>query len=241
MNYSNIKRTIISQQDSNDFYFNIFTRYMSIHLTYILIKLKIKANQVTLFMLIPALIGMYFISKGTAVSYLVGGVLFVIHDILDTCDGEICRYNNEYSNIGALSDSLIHFFSNFFMIYFSVIGIGYISDFEYIREISCLFAFIMVIDMYLKLKFNYINLSISNNHKNNKSSKQSGLFYKINSIFFGNVAFFHLILITSLIDIIVDQSTPHITYIYIILFNLGLVFKFLYRLLLVKKEFEKFN
>ena len=240
MNYSDIKSVIITQQDSNDFYFNIFTRHISIYLTYLFIKLKIKANQVTIFMVVPAIIGIYFISKGTAINYLVGGMLLIFHDILDTCDGEICRYNNEYSNIGALSDSLIHFFSNFFMIYFSIIGISYINNFDYIKEFSVLFAFIMAFDMYLKLKFNYIVL-LNNNKLESENSKRTSLFYKINSIFFGNVSFFHLIVITSLIDITIGLPFPHITYIYIILFNLGLVFKVLYRLVLIKKKFKDLN
>lgn len=82
-------------------------RHFSAQLTPWLARLPISANQVTLVSLLIGLAGCYLMMQGTYQLTLWGAVLFFISYILDHCDGELARLNNQQSEFGAQFDSFV--------------------------------------------------------------------------------------------------------------------------------------
>jgi len=89
-----------------------FARPISIAISRRLAPLGVAPNQMTM---VSALIGLtaapFFLSSNPAVQ-IVGGLLFVLHSILDGCDGELARLTYRESRLGGLldfwGDNIVH-------------------------------------------------------------------------------------------------------------------------------------
>jgi phosphatidylglycerophosphate synthase len=89
-----------------------FARPISIAISRRLAPMGVTPNQMTL---VSALIGLaaapFFLSSGPAVQ-VVGGLLFVLHSVLDGCDGELARLTYRESRLGGLldfwGDNIVH-------------------------------------------------------------------------------------------------------------------------------------
>lgn len=78
---------------TNDYLFLTFLmRKISICFTFVLVRLGITANQVTLLSLISILLGCYLLSTGHSGLVLWGAVLMNVSMLFDCVDGEIARY-----------------------------------------------------------------------------------------------------------------------------------------------------
>lgn len=99
-------------KDSDGFMSRHFARPISIRVSRHLAPLGVTPNQMTI---ICALIGLaaapFFLSAAPAVQ-TIGGLLFVIHSVLDGCDGELARLTYRESRLGGLldffSDNIVH-------------------------------------------------------------------------------------------------------------------------------------
>ncbi len=89
-----------------------FARPISIAISRRLAPLGVTPNQMTM---VSALIGLtaapFFLSSSPAVQ-IVGGLLFVLHSVLDGCDGELARMTYRESRLGGLldfwADNIVH-------------------------------------------------------------------------------------------------------------------------------------
>ena len=78
---------------TNDYLFLTFLiRRISIYFTFVLIRLKITANQVSLLSLVSVLVGCYLLSTGHSSLVLWGAILMNVSMLFDCVDGEIARY-----------------------------------------------------------------------------------------------------------------------------------------------------
>ena len=79
----------------------------------------ITPNWVTTFSLLTCIIAAAFISVGTALFLIIGGILVQLVFILDCLDGQLARYREQSSNFGAWYDRVTDRIKDF-LIYFSI-------------------------------------------------------------------------------------------------------------------------
>jgi len=108
-----------------------FYRKISIYLTWVFLKLKLSANVVTFLSLVPGIIGFSFLSIGTKQGFLVGSLMMGLFLLIDYCDGEVARYNNNNTMTGLFIELVCHYFANFFIYFGLTIGLykNYESDY----------------------------------------------------------------------------------------------------------------
>ena len=154
-------------------------------------------------MIIPGLLGSFFLIHASLNMYIVSGFFLILHDILDTSDGEVARYNNSTSVFGSMMDSLVHLIVNSSIVFFTIYGISkefLHLNFKTTYLISIIFSLFVILDQFIKILIKkFENFETKENIKFN-------FLFRINDIFFGNIAFFHLVLFLSLIDLLLFQE-----------------------------------
>ena len=113
-------------KDTDGFMARHFARPLSLALTRRLVATPISANAMTVFSAsIGLLAAPFFLSSDPAVQ-LMGGLLFVVHSIVDGCDGELARLRFSESRLGGLldywGDNVVH------VAIFSCMAIGWSID-----------------------------------------------------------------------------------------------------------------
>jgi phosphatidylglycerophosphate synthase len=98
-------------------------RPFSIHLTWLLVRTPISANQVTVLQGIFGIIGAVLLGYG---KFVLGAVFLQIGYILDLCDGEVARWKHQQSNAGNYLDLIGHRTATPAMFFGLGIGTGYI-------------------------------------------------------------------------------------------------------------------
>lgn len=88
----------------SQFYYRV-----SIYFTWVALKLKMTANQVSVLSGLVVVVGGALLASKSAWLVLVGAVCFHVFNILDMSDGEVARYNKESSITGHFLDWYMHF------------------------------------------------------------------------------------------------------------------------------------
>ena len=224
---------IKSQQKSNLFYFRFFTKFFSIYLSYLFIKLKLSPNFITCLMLFPGLLGSWMLNFVDSIMYIFAGFFLILHDVLDTCDGEVARFKNIGTKFGEVLDEMVHLIVNSSIVFFSLKGIFSLLPFFFNKfEIYLIFFFLI-----LSILDHFFKLFAKSNFKNSKSNtnyKANSISMKLNELFFGNIAFFHMIFLFGILDTILFNK-PYISILYIFLYILFLSLKAIYRLVILSK------
>lgn len=95
------------------YWFNvIFSRYISIYLTWIFVKLGFSANTVSGIMILTGLTGIALLLPHILWLTILGFILVVFFEVLDCCDGEVARWKKESSIKGFYLDGISHVFFN---------------------------------------------------------------------------------------------------------------------------------
>jgi phosphatidylglycerophosphate synthase len=97
-------------------------RYISLSLTRLLVRTKLKPNQVSVVILGIGLLGAWFASRGDYLSVVVGAFLFQTQSVLDGCDGEMSRVTHQGSRTGEWLDTIGDDLTNYG--FFGGLGIG---------------------------------------------------------------------------------------------------------------------
>lgn len=92
-----------ASREEDGFFSTFVLRKISIRITSVLVERNISPNAITLFSLLIGFIAAYMSAQA---NYLVGGLLLLLSLILDCVDGEIARYKNQFSALGAWLDAL---------------------------------------------------------------------------------------------------------------------------------------
>ena len=228
-----IYKKIITKPTVDEFYYNYFTRYVSAYLTKVISKTNITPNFVSYIMFLFGLAAVYFLSLSSSISILFSSLLFIIHNILDTVDGDLARLKSQTSKFGKFIDQITHAVINpsiFFALYFRLQDK---VDYE-IFFIFC--GFVFLVDMYLKKNFeiltdNKYSFSIQ------KKNKQKDLILKIKSLkvindyFFSIIGFFHVLLLIFFLQYFYLE----ISFVYFALFALAVPIKFIIRVIIMMK------
>lgn len=227
-----IYKKIIKNPTVDEIFYKYFTRYVSAYLTEIIFKTNITPNFISWIMLLCGMCAVYFLSLNNSFSILIAAILFILHNILDTLDGDLARVRSQTSKLGKFIDQITHALINpsiFFALYFR-----FNEHSEYsIFFIICGFAFLA--DMYLKKNFeiltdNKYSFSISKSkNKTNKLFKFKSL-KVINDIFFSVIGFFHILILVFFVEILISDF---ISTLYLILFSLLVPIKFFIRLFIM--------
>ena len=98
----------------------IFYRPLAFLFVKLVYRTSISPNQVTwLAMLLGIVAGILF-SRGTSSSFMVGGILLILYDILDCSDGQLARLQNS----GTLTGRIIDGFADYAVAVATYLGIG---------------------------------------------------------------------------------------------------------------------
>jgi phosphatidylglycerophosphate synthase len=97
------------RQDRRPWY--VFSRRVSIGITWVLLHTPVMANDVTLVSLLLTLAAGVLLAAPSAAVALAGAFALVVHYFLDKVDGEIARYRKVYSLAGVYMDELSHTFA----------------------------------------------------------------------------------------------------------------------------------
>lgn len=84
-------------------------RAVSIYLTWALLHTRVTPNQVTVFSLLVAGIGLVLVALPTTALAVTGCVLLLVYHLLDRVDGEVARYRKHYSLLGVYLDNAGHY------------------------------------------------------------------------------------------------------------------------------------
>lgn len=91
----------------NDFFAFYIGRPLSYAMTVPFLHTNISPNTVSLFSIVPLLIGFVIMSIGTTKGMLcIGWLMFFLWNLLDGVDGNIARYKEEYSKFGSVYDAM---------------------------------------------------------------------------------------------------------------------------------------
>ncbi len=99
-------------KDTEGFMSRHFERKISLAVSRRLAGTSVSPNAMTLISLAVGLVGAAFFLRPTAASETTGALLFLLHSILDGCDGELARLKFQESRWGGLldfwSDNVVH-------------------------------------------------------------------------------------------------------------------------------------
>ncbi len=91
-------------KDTEGFMSRHFERRVSLSVSRRLASTSVTPNVMTLVSLAIGLVGAAFFLRGSAGSQTIGALLFLLHSILDGCDGELARLKFQESRWGGLAD-----------------------------------------------------------------------------------------------------------------------------------------
>lgn len=85
-----------------------FASKFSIYFSFIFLKLRFSADQVTITFFLVGLLGSGSYAFNSIIMSIVGYILFRLHIIIDMSDGDVARFNQNFSIRGAYWDAIIH-------------------------------------------------------------------------------------------------------------------------------------
>lgn len=145
-----------------------FSRYISIYLTYLIVRFtNLSANFVTFSFIVIGAIGDGLLFFGKSSYALIGVVLLHFWLILDAVDGEVARYRKKSSIFGIYLDSLGHYIVNPGIL----MGLGIYNYVQYSNKFLLylsFFSFLIMIYLRLFEDLYYLTISKTKNAGNSR-------------------------------------------------------------------------
>ena len=135
---------------------------ISIYFSWIFINLGLSANQVTGIFFLTGLIGSLIIFDYSLISIVLAYLMFRLHIVFDVCDGEVARFNQQFSINGAYWDYMIH--ALLYPMYFFGMTFAIYSKFNNIAFLLLGTVGVLVVSLMLAVKNNYFRAKFFNNH-----------------------------------------------------------------------------
>ena len=226
-------KKIINHPTCDEIYYLIFTRFVSAYITSKLINTKISANHISYLMILSGITALYFLFFNDSKMLIVASLFFIFHNILDTVDGDLARENKTISIFGNFLDKFTHVIINPGI--FLCLHYKYKTITPIISELFLITSIVILSDTILKGHFDYItkkkySFLVSKNKSKNLIKKN--IIKKIFSIFFSTVGFFHILLLTSILDYLFEKN---VTMFYLIFLAIITIIKFFIRLKIMFK------
>jgi phosphatidylglycerophosphate synthase len=105
-------REIYAAQNFKEFYSRTFSGKISPFIAAACCGTPITPNHLTVLMIPTGILGGIAMSMGTPLGFLIGGLLFVLLNIIDAADGELARYTKRTSDFGDYLDRVAHYMTN---------------------------------------------------------------------------------------------------------------------------------
>ena len=105
-------REIYAAQNFKEFYSRVFSGKLSPFIAAACVGTGITPNHLTALMIPIGIAGGIVLSLGTPLGFVLGGLFFVLLNILDSADGELARYTKQTSDFGDYLDRLAHYMTN---------------------------------------------------------------------------------------------------------------------------------
>lgn len=221
-----INRVRHGQNSVSNWYYHVFTKHISCHITAIMYFWGVKPDYVTYSMFVFGLVGCGFYSIGTNTSYFIGSLFFLLLNIADTSDGELARLIDKTSDFGEYLDRLCHYFTNSLMCLSLGLGL-YINSgevfFLFLGSMSC--AFYVLDDASKDLLFlidSKINLPRSAAAQTVSLSKNSKVKWILLHLF-AHSSVWHVLTIIAGVSIFVPTLNSFMEKIYVLYIALFLV------------------
>tara|TARA_B110000879_G_scaffold202035_1_gene277876 strand:+ start:2922 stop:3635 length:714 start_codon:yes stop_codon:yes gene_type:complete len=190
-----------NRKDFTEFYTKNFSKYFSPYLTLISVRLGITPNGLTYIMwIIGILAACTFLYENIYIS-VIGGILLITINILDTSDGEVARITGQTSDFGVALDKIAHFTTNIVLIYFIALSLSnFYESWIPIHLSICLILFIcadeMIKELFLSQKLKKDMSSSKIDISYNRSSKAEFIVH----ISAGCVGLYHILPLLMFID-----------------------------------------
>ncbi len=121
-NFLQRTKEIYAVQNFKEFYSRIFSGKFSPFVAAACVNTPITPNHLTILMIPTGILGGIVLALGTNLAFLIGGLLFVLLNIIDAADGELARYTKRTSEFGDYLDRVAHYATNTALIF--GLGVG---------------------------------------------------------------------------------------------------------------------
>lgn len=130
-------REIYRAQNFKEFYSRMFSGKVSPFIAAACCGTAITPNHLTVLMIPTGIAGGVAMSFGTPLAFLIGGLLFVLLNIIDAADGELARYTGQTSDFGDYLDRVAHYMTNTAL--FVGLGVGLFRQTDHIYLLPLMF------------------------------------------------------------------------------------------------------
>lgn len=201
--YSDVKN-ILHEQNYTEFYSRYFSARFSPLISAACVGSSITPNHLTIMMIPTGLIGGIMFTTGTKIGFMLGGLLFILLNILDAADGELARYTKQTSKFGDYLDRVAHYVTNAAFISGLGMGLYLATDHLYLLVLTLLANSAAIADDAVRDLlvtcgiYENQNDEISRKEIKAKSRLSLGRLTLLVNVFFSNVASFHILTVLSL-------------------------------------------
>jgi phosphatidylglycerophosphate synthase len=200
-------REIKARQNFKEFYSRHFSGRLSPFVAAALFNTKVTPNHLTLLMIPSGFIGAALFMTGEPWGFFLGGLFFVLLNILDAADGELARYRNTTSLFGDYLDRVAHYATNSAAVLGLGIGLWVRTDSWIPLAAMVILELAIVMDEAIRdLLITCGVVRIGADEGERKKSKASTklhagkLFGTAFNVLFTNVALFHIVPVLGLVD-----------------------------------------
>ncbi|KKP93650.1 MAG: hypothetical protein UR98_C0003G0020 [Parcubacteria group bacterium GW2011_GWA1_36_12] len=130
-----------------------FNRKVSAFITRFLIKTPITPNMISFFIPFFAIVTFFILSRGTQMSFILGGILIQFLSIIDGCDGEVSRLKFQKSVFGAWLDPILDRYVDMFLIAGMAYGYWNATGNDLVLLMAVMVIFADVLQDYMSAKF----------------------------------------------------------------------------------------
>ena len=130
-----------------------FNRKVSAFITSFLIKTPITPNMISFLIPVLAIFAFFILSRGTQMSFILGGILIQFLSIIDGCDGEISRLKFQKSVFGTWLDPILDRYVDMFLIAGMAYGYWNAIGNNLVLFMAVMVIFTDVLQDYMSAKF----------------------------------------------------------------------------------------
>lgn len=130
-----------------------FNRKISTFITRFLIKTPVTPNMISFFIPMLAIVTFFILSKGSQMSFIIGGLLIQFLSIIDGCDGEVSRLKFQKSVFGAWLDPILDRYVDMFLIAGMAYGYWNSTGNDFVLFMAVMVIFADVLQDYMSAKF----------------------------------------------------------------------------------------
>ncbi|MDC5822037.1 CDP-alcohol phosphatidyltransferase family protein [Vibrio europaeus] len=245
MNFFDIVSDIYSRQAFKEFYSRYFSGKLSPVMAAYCYKKNIHPNVLTLAMIPVGIVGGGLFINGGELSWILGGLAFIFLNILDAADGEVARYSNKTSLTGDYYDRVAHYVTDISAYLGGGLGLYLWLGDSLLLYVTFLLVLVHVSDIALRDLRVLVGVDSSQKNQDEKATVKdkkkntkmpiTGAKRLIGEVLFTNVAFFHLVPVIAVIQLLFSMNFPYLLVGYFCIFTVVNTLKLIIRSVIIYK------